>query len=787
MARAKPLRIPAWSSFETRPTEAAETIFTDSFMVNAYKETQKDGRTFAVKRVGSTSAYTYNSGGATSAQGTTYYQSALWAMGSNVLYNLTPSGNGSADGSAWSAGTSAPWNGRSNHGCIVFNGQIFIIGGENTGGLAFLNDVWASSDGVNWTQVVSAAPWAKRENMGLAILGTTLYLIGGNGSGIYNDVWSTPDGVNWTQVVGQASWPARNGLGVCSFNQGIWVMGGSDATTTQLHDVWFSPDGATWTQLVTTAAWSARSYFSLLVYQNKMWLFGGINGGGVQSSVYSSSDGINWTNTGSLPSGRELMASCVYANKMWLLGGYDTGINRTSTVWNTTDGVTFTVATSAYGGGAIQAATLVAYQTPTSISSVNAATMWLMGGNLVAGYTNAIYRATLNVAVSSTYTPSGTGASAFEQWQAVTQNAGQFLIWKNTKDAWVYWAGVLQQITSTNYPKSTVFGIANLDDTVYVMDANGVIYGSNLSDPFTWSALNFITADYQADVGVALVKYQNYVVALKSSSMQIFYDAGRYPGSPLLPVIQYNSRIGCVSSYSIQNFNNTVIWVARTEELGPYIVYLENGVPVRISTADIDKLLQKASIGTFPSSTEWSFSWRSQGHLFYGYSFTVGAESITIVYDFAEKEWHIERSTVSVPIAYKIINYVTDGTLDYFQDKFFGILYKLGPDYLDDNGTAITAIGQGITIDAGNNDRKFTTGLTAIGDRRADTSPNSLLIQWSDDDGQTFSTGQSVDLTTSRPKISRTGSFYRRRYRWTHSSVNPMRLESLEQEIVVEQ
>lgn len=783
MAGKRPLRIPAAGPFETRPGSSTFTdpFLTDSFLVNAYYETAPDGRKFCVQRAGSTSAATYGAG-ATNGQGTTFYQGLLWAMGNNVLYSISAAGSNGASGTAWTASTAAPWAGRFQPGVCVFQGQIFLCGGFSSG-FNYFNDVWSSYDGVNWTQIVSAAPWASRGGMGLFVLGNLMYLIGGVASANFADVWSTPDGVNWTQVVGQAAWGGRGGAMYGAFNQGLIVAGGnSTATGGLVNDVWYSPDGATWTQLIANAGWSARAGATLLTFQNKLWVMGGIAAGStVKQDAWSSPDGISWTNTGNMPAVRSGMAACVYANKMWLLGGSNASTIQT-TVWNTTDGNSFTVATSAYGGTAVTGAILIPYPVPASVSTNRYASIFLISGLYTGGvYTNNIYIATLNVSVAASYTPSGTGALSTEQWQNTTQNTGQYMIWKNTADAWVYWGGVFQKITSTNYPKSTVFGLVNLDDTLYVMDVNGVIYGSNLSDPFTWSALNFITADYQADAGVAIVKYQNYVLALKSSSMQIFYDAGRYPGSPLLPVIQYNARIGCASALSIQSFNNTVIWLARTEELGPYFVALINGVPQKISTPDVDNVLE----AWIPSATlDFSFSWRNSGHYFYGFSLGNLAIPLTLVYDFTEQQWHIERTGTSS--TYQIINYVTDGVLDYFQAPKLSILYEMSGGFYQDNGATITAIGQTSMIDAGNNQRKFTGSLTAIGDRAAPNgSPNSLLIQWSNDDGQTFSTGYTVDLTTPRPRVPRCGSFFRRRYRWTHATNNPMRLEALEQEIVV--
>ena len=87
------------------------------------------------------------------------------------------------------------------------------------------------------------------------------------------------------------------------------------------------------------------------------------------------------------------------------------------------------------------------------------------------------------------------------------------------------------RVTDPNYPPRTVPGVVNLDSTVYVMDAAGVIYGCDLSNPTVWGSLNFVTAEYEADTAVCLAKVQNYVVALKDWTTQFFYDTGAGQGS----------------------------------------------------------------------------------------------------------------------------------------------------------------------------------------------------------------------------------------------------------------
>ena len=407
--------------------------------------------------------------------------------------------------------------------------------------------------------------------------------------------------------------------------------------------------------------------------------------------------------------------------------------------------------------------------------------MWLIGGNDTGGFVNAIYTATLNVLYPFSFVI-GTGGATTDQFQFTTQNAGDYLVFKNTTDAWVLYQGIVTKITDTNFPKATVPGIVNLDDTVYVMDINGVIYGSNLSDPFHWSALNFITADYASDVGVQLSKYLNYTVAFKSTTTQFFYDAGRFPGSPLLPILNATCKIGCAAAGSVVSTINTIVFMAQSSSQGRYIAALGGSggfTPTSISNPNINRILNSWN------TTDPIFAWgaRINGHDMY--MITCAGSSIhwSLLYDFTEDQWHIWTGTDPTTV-FPGVNYVTDGVSDYLQDRTLGRLYPLDPTVFQDNLVAFHSTGYLDKLDGGMNRRKFGSSVMVIADRSAPNPPNNISISWSDDDNQTYSSAQTVDLTTERPRIPRPGSFFRRSYKFDHSSNNPLRLEAIELEVI---
>lgn len=142
------------------------------------------------------------------------------------------------------------------------------------------NDVWSSSDGVNWTQELANAPWLARAYHNAFVFNDRLWVIGGgNYQPNYfamNDVWSTADGVNWQEETGSAPWGPRIWFSTAVYRGYMWVLGGwSNNPYLNRGDIWYSRDGRSWTQLVTSLSWSARHEHSTFVFNDRLWVAGG--------------------------------------------------------------------------------------------------------------------------------------------------------------------------------------------------------------------------------------------------------------------------------------------------------------------------------------------------------------------------------------------------------------------------------------------------------------------------------------------------------------------------------
>jgi hypothetical protein len=262
---------------------------------------------------------------------------------------------------------------------VVFDNKMWVMGGNRNPPFQYLNDVWYSTDGVNWTQATANAGWSARDGHTLVVFHDTMWMMGGyDASGQKNDVWYSTNGVNWTQATANAGWSVRDGHTSVVFDNKMWVIGGISAGGYR-NDVWYSSDGVSWTQATANAGWSARFAHTSVVSDNKMWVMGGYNSGGYKNDVWYSSDGVNWTQATANAgwSARWFPTSAVFDNKIWVIGGY-----FTNDIWYSTDGVNWTQATASAGWSARQTHTSVVYDNK----------MWVMGGaDIMRNYKNDVW------------------------------------------------------------------------------------------------------------------------------------------------------------------------------------------------------------------------------------------------------------------------------------------------------------------------------------------------------------------------------------------------------------
>ena len=210
----------------------------------------------------------------------------MWILGGDQLhFRWQKEVWNSNDGVNWNLiSDTVPWGARMTHMTCAFNNKLWVMGGQKILGWSnykdsVFNDVWNSSDGLNWTRVTPHAAWSPRAQIGgQVIFNNKMWILGGGTyNGIrkyYNDVWNSSDGINWTQVTASAPWAPRQYLDVAVYDSAIWVMEGYDGINGNRKDVWYSYDGQKWYQLLGTP-WPPRHASSVFTHNESLWVVAG--------------------------------------------------------------------------------------------------------------------------------------------------------------------------------------------------------------------------------------------------------------------------------------------------------------------------------------------------------------------------------------------------------------------------------------------------------------------------------------------------------------------------------
>jgi hypothetical protein len=335
---------------------------------------------------------------------------------------------------------------------------------------------------------------------------------------------------------------------------------------------------------------------------------------------------------------------------------------------------------------------------------------------------------------------------------------------------------------------NAIRGIAYLDQTIYFMDANGVIYNSAFNDPGNWPGSQ-VTANSRYGVGIQLVQQLSYIIALKSNSMEVFYDAvNPPPGSPLSPVPGGISPYGALAG-TPQVIDDILLYLTSDNTVSPQVVRVDNLTPTIVSTPAIERLLDpipRAYAGGY-NAISWTF--KHGGHRFYGLNFPFPIDAygmtipsaqtgLTLVYDIDQQLWYQWTDPDGgfwpvVSMAYDsqarhVLQGWDDGSVYIFEGDY---------EYPTDNGVVVPVSIYTPNADFGTRRRKTLHRMYF----NTDQTPSSIMmVRRSDDDYMTWSTPRRVDLGRRRPEMRNEGTFSRRAYHFSHHAATAFRVRSVD-------
>lgn len=140
----------------------------------------------------------------------------------------------------WTYLGDAPFPARKYFGYAVFQNKIWVLGGSSWMPAALYNDVW-SFNGTGWTLEAEHANWSARDGLVALATPNELCVIGGANNTYLNDVWCSQDGKNFTLRTSSANFSARGYFAGTVFDDNLWISGGNSIGTF-MNDVWYDPN-----------------------------------------------------------------------------------------------------------------------------------------------------------------------------------------------------------------------------------------------------------------------------------------------------------------------------------------------------------------------------------------------------------------------------------------------------------------------------------------------------------------------------------------------------------------
>lgn len=354
----------------------------------------------------------------------------------------------------------------------------------------------------------------------------------------------------------------------------------------------------------------------------------------------------------------------------------------------------------------------------------------------------------------------------------------------STQEGWFFpEGGAWTQIVDGDYPAATytlVGDPVHMDGFMFVMDSLGGINNSDINSLANWTANQRIVAQSMPDGGVGLARLKNTVVAFGKASIEFFQNAGNASGSPLSPIGNTVKRIGAFDGNSgfnktIFQSGDTVYFVGIDSESRAVGIYrLKTFEPEKISTEFVDALLGAA---TGPS-LRGVITMHGMTHLLTNVLHGGGAlGSLAFCVD-TGYWWFMSLEDSGVDIRAAIGNQFVVNA-DATRNRKIYATSTASPVYQDDSGT-YSLIIRFAGDDFGSGDKKFVQHYDLVADNQ---SSGTTTLARSANDGSSYTTIGTFDMTQSRKRITRCGSFIgQASHQLTHSDNTPWRGQFLDME-----
>lgn len=241
----------------------------------------------------------------------------------------------SGDGINWTVQSGSPASTVS--GSIAFGNNLFVVSSQG----GWTRDVWTSPDGINWTTHNNSLPPSAPYLGAMIFDGSQFVGVGGAGA-----IITSPDGVNWTEQTSSVTTDFTD----IAYGNGRYVAVGGWGVSS--HPVVTSTDAVNWTAVPSASVFN--SSWNSVAYGNGLFVAKSYGGG--PSFMYSS-DGENWQagNSGTYGTwwGGEFIS---FGDGLFVVAGAVGAGASDQTIYTSSDGINWSLQ-SGPGQAAIKRAT----------------------------------------------------------------------------------------------------------------------------------------------------------------------------------------------------------------------------------------------------------------------------------------------------------------------------------------------------------------------------------------------------------------------------------------------
>lgn len=323
------------------------------------------------------------------------------------------------------------------------------------------------------------------------------------------------------------------------------------------------------------------------------------------------------------------------------------------------------------------------------------------------------------------------------------------------------------QINDADFTGRTVVGkMESMDGYLFFLDSARRVYNFDLNSVTALTPTSFLEKQIKADVPCGLAKFKNEIIAFGQETAEIYRNVGNPSGSPLSVIKEkaWNVGIGLIgrpnavastsggttSYYCVVNDKLYFVGNGTGSQYGVSLYVYDGGVPQKISSGPIDRILSDINEGWMYSINKLGF----YGHNALAIQFTApGASTQKMFVYFPElNEWFEWTSTVFSPVnSGRVFLGAATSSANVFQWET-----NAAGTWQDYNAQAYTMSVQfRVPKTANNRDIMHWCAL----DADTTSSASNVTVEFSDNDYQSFSTGRTIDLNTQEKRINRCGSY----------------------------